>query len=111
VERRLINDTKFLQPEPFPGKKTAEAGEFASVFQNARTTQTLTATGRFSDLHPTERILPACITQAVEQSPIRISDFSERTLTAARPSRNFTAFPFAYPGIGSQDLQLTTLNF
>jgi hypothetical protein len=30
----------------------------------------------------------------------RISAFAEQTLTAARPSRIFTAFPFDYPKAG-----------
>lgn len=53
-------------------------------------------TGRFSDLHPTERLLPARPGRTVDYAS-RISEESEQMLTAARPSRILTAFPFPYP--------------
>ena len=83
-------------------------------------------TGRFSDLHPT---FEAPSHPHATDSGLRLSDFrrelqvfhlkspvhftlqtshltlsySERTLTAARPSRILTAFPFQYPRV--RDLQ------
>lgn len=71
-------------------------------------------TGRFSDSRPTTRLLPIRTQQIVDPTSSETSDLkfeisesrclgdfrmdSEQTLTAARPSRIFTAFPFAYLG-------------
>ena len=69
----------------------------------ARTTQTNRHTGRFSDLHPTSGSLPirfygqwVNIPRICDRIPVLLDIGSHRTLTAARPSRNFTAFPFDY---------------
>ena len=56
-------------------------------------------TGRFSDSRPTLRLLPIRMKRTVDYAS-QISAFAEQTLTAARPSRIFTAFPFDYPKAG-----------
>jgi hypothetical protein len=72
--------------------------ETTRAFQIARTQHHVRpATGRFSDSHLTSRPLPIRVQRTVDNAS-RTSEETEQTLTAARPSRNFTAFPFEYPG-------------
>jgi hypothetical protein len=58
----------------------------------ARTLNKLPITGRFSDLRFTERTLP--IQKEQWDNSFRPPDISGLTLTAARPPRIFTVFPF-----------------
>jgi len=63
---------------------------------NARTTHLNLTNGRFSDLLPTSRPLPFRYPVS-GINVFRICNHRlQRTLTAARPSRNLTAFPFGY---------------
>jgi len=54
-------------------------------------------TGRFSDLRLTSRLLPIRLLQTVDKCLSDFRQISKQTLTAARPSRTLTGFPFDYP--------------
>ena len=68
-------------------------------------------TGRFSDLRLTSRLLPVRLLQTVDKCLSDFRQISKQTLTAARPSRTLTGFPFDYPEARLRDLQSGYLLF